>query len=78
MKSKLVATKLSPEEYKHVEEYAKRRKISTYQAIRELIKLGLLREHFTHELLRLIEAYARVSPEFRLELERLLASLEEL
>ena len=50
MKSKLVATKLSPEEYKRVEEYARRRKISTYQAVRELIKLGLLRERFIHEL----------------------------
>ncbi|RLF23126.1 MAG: hypothetical protein DRN15_07260 [Thermoprotei archaeon] len=78
MKSKLVATKLSSEEYRQVEEYARRRKISTYQAIRELVKLGLLRERFMHELLQLIEAYARVSPEFRLELERLLTSLEEL
>ncbi|MCD6095270.1 MAG: hypothetical protein J7J99_01735 [Thermoprotei archaeon] len=50
MKSKLVATKLSPEEYKRVVEYARRRKVSTYQAVRELIKLGLLRECFIHEL----------------------------
>jgi len=78
MKSKLVATKLSLEEYKCVEEYARRRKISIYQAVRELIRLGLLRERFIHELLQLIETYARISPEFRFELERLLASLEVL
>jgi len=36
-----VFTRLSEEEYKQVERYAKERKLSIYEAIKELVRLGL-------------------------------------
>ena len=75
---KLAATRLNEEEYKQVEEYARRRRISVYEAVRELIMLGLTEHTFKRQLLRIIELYARLDSSFRLELEHLLASLEEL
>jgi len=73
-----IFTRLNDEEYKQVEEYARKRGISIYEAVRELIMLGLTEHTFKRQLLHIIELYARLDSSFRLELERLLTSLEEL
>ena len=75
---RLVATRLSDDEYRRVIEYAKRRRLSVYEAIRELILLGLSKHDFKMRLLRIIELYARLDSNFRYEVEGILAGIDEL
>ena len=73
---KSVFTRLNDEEYEKVVDYARKRKLSIYEAVRELIMLGISEHIFKEKLLKIIEVYARLDSSFRLRLEQLLTSIE--
>ena len=75
---KSIFTRLSDEEYRQVKEYARKHGMSIYEAVRELILLSLTEHDFKMRLLRIIELYARLDSNFRYEVEKILAEINEL
>ena len=73
-----VFTRVSDEEFEFIEKFAREHKLSIYEAVRELIRIGISEYRFKSTLLSIVELMIKLDRDFKFKLEKLISEFEEL